>query len=309
MKKQTIGVLLGGSSTEREVSLKTGKGIATALRKNGHSVVEIDFEPRNFIAQLAEFKVDVIFNALHGKFGEDGRVQGFLDICGIPYTGSGVKASSIAMDKNISKELFQFLQVPTPESLLLCKSEDRTDQLERITNGMTLPVIVKPSTQGSSVGVVKVEKLEELPAALEQAFGYDEEILVERFIQGRELTVAFLDGFGALPVIEIRPHSGAYDYKSKYTAGMTEYLVPAPISEELTQQIQTIACKVATGFHCRGISRLDIMLGEDGVPYVLEINTIPGMTETSLVPQAAAALNISYEELCEKILQSARHDG
>ena len=154
-----------------------------------------------------------------------------------------------------------------------------------------------------------VEKLEELAAALEQAFGYDEEILVERFIQGRELTVAFLEGFGALPVIEIRPHSGAYDYKSKYTAGMTEYLVPAPISEELTQKIQAIACKVANGFHCRGISRLDIMLGDDSTPYVLEINTIPGMTETSLVPQAAAALNISYEELCEKILQSARHDG
>lgn len=309
MKDKKIAVLLGGPSEEREVSLKTGKGIANALRSRGYQIVEIDFEPRHFYEQLKESGAEVAFIALHGRFGEDGAVQGFLDICGIPYTGSGVRTSSITMDKYLSKEIFEAFQIPTPKSELLEKTEDFESQRKKIA-ALGYPVILKPIAQGSSIGVVKVETEECLKSGLEEVFRYGDTLLAEVFIKGKELTIPVLEGIGALPIIEIRPHSGAYDYQSKYTKGATEYLVPAPISEELTQQVQTIAERVAKIFNSRGVVRLDIMLEEGtNIPYVLELNTVPGMTETSLVPQSAQSQGISYEELCERILMKARHDG
>ena len=309
MKDKKIAVLMGGPSSEREVSLRTGKGIANALRDQGYLVAEIDFSPRIFTQQLQEVAPDVVFIALHGKFGEDGAVQGFLDICGIPYTGSGVKTSSVAMDKYLSKELFEAFHIPTPRAGLLQSADSLASNREKVEL-IGYPVIVKPVSEGSSIGVYKVTTREELEEALKSAFQYGETLLVEEFIQGRELTVAFLDGVGALPVIEIRPHSGEYDYNSKYTKGATEYLVPAPLTKELEEKVLTIAKQVAKVFNSRGVVRLDIMLDDrDETPYVLELNTIPGMTETSLVPQAAAAQGISYGELCELILLKARHDG
>lgn len=309
MKEKKIVVLMGGPSSEREVSLKTGEGIAHALRSKGYQVETIDFHPRSVYQQLTEAKADVVFIALHGKFGEDGTIQGFLDICGIPYTGSGVRTSSVAMDKHLSKELFEAFKIPTPPSCLLDVKEKPEEQFLKLEK-LGFPLILKPIAQGSSIGVVKVGDPSCLEKALEEVFQYGGRVLAEKFIVGRELTIPVLEGIGPLPIIEIRPHSGSYDYSSKYTKGMTDYLVPAPIPEETAHLIQEIALKVADIFESRGVIRLDIMLDESsGIPYVLELNTIPGMTETSLVPQSAAKFGLSYEELCEEILLRARHDG
>lgn len=309
MKNKKIVVLMGGPSAEREVSLKTGEGIARALRFKGYEVETIDFNPPLIYQQLMDAKADVVFIALHGKFGEDGAIQGFLDICGIPYTGSGVRTSSMAMDKHLSKELFEAFHIPTPLSCLLDVKETLEDHLRKLEH-LGFPVILKPIAQGSSIGVVKVESSAFVKEALEEVFHYGSRVLAEKFICGRELTIPFLEGTGPLPIIEIRPHSGSYDYSSKYTKGMTDYLVPAPISLELTELIRQMAAKVADVFESRGVIRLDIMLEESsGTPYVLELNTIPGMTETSLVPQSAVNFGMSYEDLCEEILLRARHDG
>jgi len=306
MKK--VAVLMGGPSAEREVSLNTGRGIAAALRQKGYPVAEIDFEPRNFSNQLAESEAEVVFIAIHGRYGEDGAIQGFLDICGIPYTGSGVRTSSIAMDKHLSKELFEAFQIPTPKSVLLHKEDPLQLQQEKIAS-LGYPLIVKPIAQGSSIGVFKIEDVTQVENFLQEAFHYGNTILAEEFIQGRELTVAVLEELGSLPIIEIKPYSGAYDYQSKYTKGATEYIVPANLSEEKAAEIMEISSKVAKAFEGRGVTRIDIMLSDkDQIPYVLELNTIPGMTETSLVPKAAAAVGISYEDLCERILLKACYD-
>lgn len=309
MKDKKIAVLMGGPSAEREVSLNTGRGIAAALRSRGYQVAEIDFEPRRFAEQLKEAGAEVVFIAIHGRYGEDGTVQGFLDICGIPYTGSGVRTSSIAMDKYLSKELFEAFHIPTPAAALLYKKDSLADQKKKVTP-LNYPLILKPVAQGSSIGVFKVENESELESNLTAVFEYGTTALAESFISGKELTVAVLEDEGVLPIIEIHPNSGAYDYQSKYTKGATEYLVPAPIAKEVAEQVNQISAKVAEVFDSRGVVRLDIMLSEkDQIPYVLELNTVPGMTETSLVPKAAAAQGISYEELCERILLKARYDG
>jgi D-alanine--D-alanine ligase len=306
MKK--VAVLMGGPSAEREVSLNTGRGIAVALRQKGHSVVEIDFEPQNFSKQLTESEAEVVFIALHGRYGEDGAVQGFLDICGIPYTGSGARTSNIAMDKYLSKKLFEAFQIPTPKSVLLHKEDPLQLQQEKVAS-LGYPLIVKPIAQGSSIGVFKIENVTQVENFLHEAFHYGNTILAEEFIQGRELTVAVLEEIGSLPIIEIRPYSGAYDYQSKYTKGATEYIVPANLSEEKAAEIMGISSKVAKAFEGRGVIRIDIMLSDkEQIPYVLELNTIPGMTETSLVPKASAAMGINYEDLCERILLKACYD-
>jgi D-alanine-D-alanine ligase len=302
-----IGVLMGGPSAEREVSLNTGQAILTALQEKGYQAIGIDLDPQRFFLQINEAGVAVIFNAIHGIFGEDGRIQGALELLGIPYTGSGVLASAIAMDKGIAKRLFRSAGVPTPKMHLYDRKSALLDLTAVITAEFGIPVVVKSVAQGSSIGVVIVEHAADLSAAVQEAFKYSDQILVEEFICGREITVAVIgdEDFQALPIVEIAPHSGRYDYHSKYTKGATEYIVPARLDDAVTQAAQQAAIGACQVVGCSGVARVDIMLDAAGHPYVLEINTIPGMTATSLVPKAAAAMGLSFADLCEKILLMA----
>lgn len=306
-KNQVVAVVMGGPSAEREVSLNTGAAIANALREYGYTnVVEIDLDPRNFGKQLAESKAEVVFNAVHGLYGEDGRLQTLLEICEMPYTGSGMIASVSCMDKVITKRMLRDAGISTPACLIVNKKESGIK--EKIMQCFSLPVVIKPASQGSSIGVEIVKEEKQLDEALANAFKYSRDILVEEFIGGKELTVSMMQKDGevvALPVIHIAPHSGMYDYHSKYTKGATEYICPADLDEETTKKVQEISKQAYEVLGCSGVARADVMLDEEGNGYVLEINTVPGMTATSLVPKAAAAAGISFPELCNIILQSA----
>lgn len=306
-KNQVVAVVMGGPSAEREVSLNTGAAIANALREYGYTnVVEIDLDPRNFGKQLAESKAEVVFNAVHGLYGEDGRLQTLLEICEMPYTGSGMIASVSCMDKVITKRMLRDAGISTPACLIVNKKESGIK--EKIMQRFSLPVVIKPASQGSSIGVEIVKEENQLDEALANAFKYSRDILVEEFISGKELTVSMMQKDGevvALPVIHIAPHSGTYDYHSKYTKGATEYICPADLDEETTKKVQEISKQAYEVLGCSGVARADVMLDEEGNGYVLEINTVPGMTATSLVPKAAAAAGISFPELCNIILQSA----
>lgn len=306
-KNQVVAVVMGGPSAEREVSLNTGAAIANALREYGYTnVVEIDLDPRNFGKQLAESKAEVVFNAVHGLYGEDGRLQTLLEIREMPYTGSGMIASVSCMDKVITKRMLRDAGIFTPACLIVNKKEIGIK--EKIMQRFSLPVVIKPASQGSSIGVEIVKEEKQLDEALANAFKYSRDILVEEFIGGKELTVSMMQKDGevvALPVIHIAPHSGMYDYHSKYTKGATEYICPADLDEETTKKVQEISKQAYEVLGCSGVARADVMLDEEGNGYVLEINTVPGMTATSLVPKAAAAAGISFPELCNIILQSA----
>lgn len=306
-KNQVVAVVMGGPSAEREVSLNTGAAIANALREYGYTnVVEIDLDPRNFGKQLAESKAEVVFNAVHGLYGEDGRLQTLLEIREMPYTGSGMIASVSCMDKVITKRVLRDAGISTPACLIVNKKESGIK--EKIMQRFSLPVVIKPASQGSSIGVEIVKEENQLDEALANAFKYSRDILVEEFIGGKELTVSMMQKDGevvALPVIHIAPHSGTYDYHSKYTKGATEYICPADLDEETTKKVQEISKQAYEVLGCSGVARADVMLDEEGNGYVLEINTVPGMTATSLVPKAAAAAGISFPELCNIILQSA----
>ncbi|MEG1727869.1 MAG: D-alanine--D-alanine ligase [Acidaminococcaceae bacterium] len=299
-----IAVVMGGPSAEREISLVTGAAIAQALREKNYEVETIDLEPKNFAQQLADSKAQVVFNAVHGLYGEDGRLQSVLEMLDVPYTGSGVLASALAMDKVASKRIFQAAGIPTPRALIFTAGEQAVAKQD-ILQKFQLPVVVKPASQGSSIGVVIVKEAAELQAALQTAFSYCNSIVVEEFIQGKEITVALLataDAIHAFPVINIVPHSGTYDFKSKYTKGETEYLVPAPLDEKTTAAVQAVASAAYKIIGCQGVARADMMLDAENKAYVLELNTVPGMTATSLVPKAAGAEGISFPDLCEKIL-------
>ena len=305
MKNKKIAVVMGGPSAEREVSLNTGRAILAALQEKGYHAVGIDLDPRRFIKQLEQEKIDVVFNAIHGLYGEDGLLQGTLEMLGIPYTGSGVLASAMAMDKAVSKRLFMAAGIPTPQSRLYSKQDDDLDVLiKEIQEVFGVPVVVKAAAQGSSIGVIIVEDTADIKYAITEAFKYSGHIVVEEFIKGKELTISILGSEQpkALPIIEIVPQSGRYDYTSKYTKGATEYIVPARLESKVTEHIQRVALDAYKLLGCRGIGRVDVMLSEDNQPYVLEINTIPGMTATSLVPKAAAAIGISFADLCEQML-------
>lgn len=308
MKDKKIAVVMGGPSTEREISFMTGNAILDALKEKGYAAETIDLEPGCVAQQLKACGAEVVFNAVHGLYGEDGRLQSLLEMLEIPYTGSGVLASAISMDKVFSKRIFQAMGVPTPRSIILRADELSGDPLQSIFNEFSLPVVVKPAAQGSSIGIEIVKQKEDLAKALAGAFQYGTEILVEEFIDGKELTVAVMggaQGAEALPVIQIVPHSGSYDYKSKYTKGATEYLVPAPLTDEETKLVQKAAVQAYNALGCMGVARADMMLSKQGQAFVLEINSIPGMTATSLVPKAAAAAGISFPDLCERILLTA----
>ncbi len=300
-----VGVIAGGISPEREVSLLTGKGIHEALLKLGYMSEFIDFDV-NSIEALK--KLDVAFIALHGKFGEDGTLQGLLELLKIPYTGSGVLSSAIAMDKVYTKKIFELEGIPAPPAVYL-ELKDRKNpgsKFSEIHKKISYPVIVKPSRGGSTIGVTVLEDESNIKTAVELAFEYDSSVIIEKYIRGRLLTVSIIGTEPVcLPIIEIRPKSGFYDYQSKYTPGLTEYIVPAPISPELSADISDIALQCHKSLGCTGISRVDLILGEDEKFYFLEVNSIPGMTATSLVPKAAAAAGINFDLLVEIVLNSA----
>ena len=333
-------VLMGGTSAERDVSLVSGEAIVMALKDAGHQVMVLDTardqkllsnngkylpggvkekppkltELETKGKQLAleaihsfDFsEVDVVFLALHGGQGEDGTIQALLDLTGKPYTGSGVLASALSMDKAMSKKIFEREGILTPEWFSIEDSElsDISSSAERIEKSFGLPCVVKPNNQGSTVGLTVVEKKQDLKKAFECAQEYSSHILIERYIVGRELTVGIL-GDIPLPVVEIIPEHGIYDYECKYIHGKSNYVCPAEISEEKTKQIQTIGLKAFRALGCEGYARVDFRYGEDGRFYCLEVNTLPGMTATSLVPKAAKALGIDFPELVDRIARLA----
>jgi D-alanine-D-alanine ligase len=290
-----IVVMLGGPSAERKVSLRSGAGVAQALRSLGHIVTELDPEKPDWILPP---KTDAVFLALHGTYGEDGTVQAQLERLGVPYTGCDAGASRIAFDKVLTKQRCGAAGVPTAKFLVV-ESVKTPWPL-----GWQPPLVVKPVRQGSSVGLQFVERVADWAGALAEALRYDSQLLVEEKIVGRETTVGILDG-QALPVVEVCPKTGAYDYHNKYTAGCTEYFCPADFDAATTQWIQDAALGAFHAIGGRDYSRVDVMVRANGEPVVLEVNTLPGMTETSLLPKAAAAAGIGYAELCQRMIDLA----
>ena len=334
-----IAVLCGGLSNERDVSLSGGVGIARALRGQGHAVALLDLflgwtEPFEHIEDVftredagVSFAVgedapdlaavramrpgqglvgpnvldicraaDIAFLALHGEDGENGKLQAYFDISGVRYTGSGYLGSAIAMDKDLSKTVLRAAGVPVAECVVVEKGGEKAD--------VGFPCVVKPCSGGSSVGTTIVNGPEEYDAALALAFRYEDRVMVERFIKGRELTVGVLDG-KAMPVTEIIPKSGFYDYKNKYQPGMTDEPCPAPITAEQTAAIQALAERVYKALRLQAYGRVDFIMGEDGVFYCLEANTLPGMTPTSLIPRMGRAMGLSYGELCDRLIEAS----
>jgi len=296
---QKVAVLMGGPGSERDVSLATGRGVSKALRSLGAEVVDVDVRDENF--QLPH-DVDLAFLTIHGTFGEDGQLQKILEDRGVAYTGEGIEESRIAFDKILSKEKFRENNVTTP-SWQVGKSGQRPT--------IALPIVVKPSREGSTVGVVIVKNERELDSAMAEAAKYDGELLIEKFVSGRELTVGIL-GDEALPILEIIPKGGFYDFTNKYpflnpqAGGGAEHVCPAKIDNDKTKEIQDLALKAYHALGLQVYSRVDVILSESGEPFVLEINTIPGMTEASLLPEAAAAAGITYVDLCARIIALSR---
>jgi len=287
--------MLGGPSAEREVSLRSGAAVAKALRSLGHGVDELDPQPSGW--KLAP-GTEVVFLALHGTYGEDGTVQAQLDALGVPYTGCGSNASCIAFDKVLTKQLLLAAGVPTPRYAVIA------DAAAAWPVGWRPPVVIKPARQGSSVGLEFVDRPEDWSRALGEALKYDSKVLVEEKISGRETTVGIL-GADTLPVVEVRPKQGAYDYRNKYTPGNTEYFCPAAFDAKTTQAIQQAARGAFHAIGGRDYARVDVMVTPSGEPMVLEVNTLPGMTETSLLPKAAAAAGFAYAELCQRMVELA----
>lgn len=295
-EKLNLVVMLGGPSAEREVSLRSGTGVARALRSLGHNVFELDPKTPDWVLPL---KTDVVCLApLHGTYGEDGTVQEQLEKLGVTYTGCDAEASRVSFDKVLTKQRCIEAGVPTAKFLVLDSEKTPWPM------GWQPPLVVKPVRQGSSVGLQFVERVAEWNAALREAFRFDSQVLVEEKILGRETTVAILAG-AALPVVEVRPKSGSYDYHNKYTAGRTEYFCPAPFDAATTRRIQDAALGAFRAVGGRDYARVDVMVRENGEPIVLEVNTQPGMTETSLLPKAAAAAGMSYAELCQRMVDLA----
>jgi D-alanine-D-alanine ligase len=299
LKTKKIAVLMGGLSAEREVSLESGAAVHKALLDRGYDAVAIDMD-RNLANVLATESVQVAFICLHGRYGEDGAVQGLLEVMGIPYTGSGVMASALAMNKVFAKRIFHASGLTVAPYQVVSHGEK--PDLE--TFGFSLPVVVKPSQEGSSVGVSIVRSAKELRPALDAAFAYDEEILVEQFIDGREIQVGILEEC-AIGAIEIVPKKEFYDYEAKYTPGMAEHILPAPLSPDLYNRVMKAGEDAHRALGCCGYSRVDFLVTEQGECYLLEVNTLPGMTALSLLPEIARGAGIGFEELVERIIATA----
>jgi D-alanine-D-alanine ligase len=326
-KKQKVLLLLGGTSPEREVSKSTGKSVYNALLNLGYEVVVLDpayginqpFEVEDYFTEndfseisnenyldavnlISPNEISVAFLALHGKYGEDGTIQSLLELKGIKYTGSKVLSSAIAMDKIMSKILFEDNKVPTPNWFHFKNGEfTSSDVNKKIEEQFGYPAVVKPNDQGSTVGLTICKSSEQLDEAIHNAFEFSDRILVEQYIPGREVTVAVVDNT-SFPVLEIRPKHGIYDYECKYTSGMSEYIVPADITSETSKHLQEIAIQACNSLRCEVYARVDFRLTPENEIYTLEVNTLPGMTSTSLVPKMAKAIGLSFEQLVEKII-------
>ena len=310
-----IAVLAGGSSFERQVSLRSGARVEDALERLGHEVIAID-AGQDLIQRLRDERPDAAFVAMHGRDGEDGTIQELLEILGLPYTGSGVPACVRAMDKVLTKHLLDEHDVPTPEFFAFNQTAFRelgaADALPAIEERLAFPIVVKPSSQGSALGIKFARTAADVPAALVAAFSYDAKVLLERHIDGRDLAVSVLDGPDgpeALPVVEAVPTGGAdgdfYDFQARYEIGRTEFICPAELPDEVTDRAQELALQTYELLGCFGFGRVDLMLDGAGELYVLEANPIPGLTETSLLPQAAEEAGIGFDDLVARILQSA----
>ena len=296
LKNKKIGVLYGGISSEREISILSGKAILKALKKLKLNVCGIDVN-KNIEEKVKKEKIDIAYIALHGPIGEDGTVQGMLEILGVPYTGCGVFASSVSMDKNISKNLFNCINILTPQWIVLKKFESLPDIKH-------YPVVVKPVYCGSALGVTIVKNFKEFSKAAKKAFEYDNEIIIENFIKGKEITVGVLDG-KSLPIIEIVPKGQFYDFKSKYQKGGSKHIIPANINERVYDTAQSYSEQIYKFFRCKAVCRVDMIVDENDKIWVLENNTIPGMTETSLLPDASRFAGYNFESLVLKIIESS----
>lgn len=299
---------MGGRSAERDISLKTGEAVQRSLVRSGYDAVAIDVGP-SLYRDLLEQKIDIAFLALHGPGGEDGSIQGFLESIGMPYTGSGVRASAVGMHKVMTKTLLAAHGIPVPAGTVVRKDEPCTSTKVLKTAKLKWPIVVKPASQGSTIGVSIIRRPAEWPRALELAHQYDDEAIIEAYIAGHEVTVSLVeDGTGsvqALPPVEIVAPGGFYDFSAKYQKGRTRYLCPAPLSAAVARRIKTLAMTSYQVLGCAGAARVDFRITPRGRPFVLEINTVPGMTETSLLPMAAAQAGLSYDALTERILRSA----
>lgn len=303
-----IGVLMGGRSSERDVSLRTGTAVHRALCRRGYDAVTIDVGP-TLSRDLQDEKIAIAFLALHGPGGEDGAMQGFLETIGIPYTGSGIEASAVGMQKVTTKTILAAHGIPVPTGMVIRRGEQVSSAKALQAAKLSWPVVVKPASEGSTIGVTIVKKPSQWIDALALAHKYDRQAMVEAYIPGHEVTVSLLGRQGepplVLPAVEIVAPGGFYNFSAKYEKGKTQYLCPAPLSAAITKQIRAFARQTYEVLGCAGAARVDFRITPRGRPYVLEINTVPGMTETSLLPMAAAQAGIGYEELTERILESA----
>lgn len=300
-----IAVLCGGMSSEAEVSRRSGKNCFGALQRLGFKNAELVEVDKNIAQKLQDGKYDYAYNALHGKYGEDGCIQGILEILQIPYSGCGVMSSAICMNKEYTKRILStHHEIPLAKSAFVRKGEDVMEK----TKNLKYPVFTKPVSEGSSFGMTKVNSKEELKAAYDEAVKYNDDVLIEEFINGVFVTVGVLEKDGknfATEILEIRPKNEWYDYEAKYTPGMSEFILPANLSKELTEKVKQIAVIAHETAGCRGVSRVDFMISDDGIPYVIEINTSPGMTETSDLPAQSKIMGIDYDNLVEIILSGA----
>jgi D-alanine-D-alanine ligase len=299
-----IGVLMGGPSSERGISLKSGKAVYESLKVLGLEVVPVDIQTddrEENTRLIKSHNLDCIFLALHGRFGEDGQIQEILDNLKMPYTGSGVLASRLAMDKIASRQIFEANGLSVPRYKALEKMKNNKDEA---CDNLVFPLVVKPVSHGSSIGLSIIDKKEDLNNAMNLAFGFDERVIIEEYIDGREMTVGILDE-QPLPVIEIIPKKRFFDFEAKYQPGMTEYVVPAKIEEGLAKKLKNTAFLAHKLLGCRGFSRVDMILSQSDTPFVLEVNSIPGLTPASLLPKAAKVVGIEFSQMCLRLIELA----
>lgn len=301
-----IGVLMGGYSSEREISLKSGMAVVEALKSEGCQVVPIDItetDEKEIASLIARSGIDTAFIALHGRLGEDGRIQAILENLNIPYPGSGVESSRLAINKTLAQSIFKNNGIPVPPYVIAGRDDNLKEEflIKELGNP---PWVVKPACEGSSIGISLVETIKDFKKALQIAGEYGGKILIERFIKGRELTAGILEE-RALPIVEIRSSRTFFDFTAKYKQGLTEYIVPAVLPRKLGRELQAQALKAHQALGCRDISRVDMILASDGTGYVLEINTIPGFTSTSLLPKAAKAAGLEFNQLCHILVELA----
>ncbi|NQU17990.1 MAG: D-alanine--D-alanine ligase [Candidatus Saganbacteria bacterium] len=305
-KDKKIAVLLGGKSGERDISIRSGNNVLSSLKRQGLDVISIDPAEADLISEIKKNKIDLVYIALHGKFGEDGVVQGLLEHYGIPYTGSKILASALAMNKVATKQILMTEKIPTPKYTRI-NTEKINTEVTRIVKDFPFPLMLKPEEEGSSLGISLIKDPGKFGDVLRETAQKFPQLFVEQYIKGTEITIGVLGTkkVEALPVLELVPKNEFYDFEAKYTKGMTEFILPARLSKDVCKKAQEIAVASHQVLGCYGVSRVDLMVSNDGTPYVNEINTIPGMTDTSDLPAQAKHIGISFDELVLKILESA----